>query len=106
MPAIHLEVRIFTNRMIVRNSGTGQSIARVAAKPFSSSRLLVGDLDAAEQLLNDIIKDMEGLRRFIRPAINATFYSIEQSEGGLCPVEVQTLCELGVRIGCADVNFG
>jgi hypothetical protein len=99
------EIRLFTNRMIVRNSATGQVIVRAATKPFSSKRLLIGDLDAAEQLLGDIIKDMDGWRRFLRPSIKACFYPMEQSDGGLCPVEAQILCDLGVRLGFSAIDI-
>lgn len=97
--ATTFEIQIFTNRMIVRNIGTGQSIVRVATLPFSSRRLLIGDLDAAEALLGDIIKDMEGWKRFLRSPAKASFRPMEQSEGGLCPVEAQILADLGVRMG-------
>lgn len=58
--AAHFDIRIFTNKMIITNPQSGQSIARMAARPFSSSRLLIGDLDAAEQLLGGILKEMDG----------------------------------------------
>ncbi len=103
--ATHFEVRIFTNRMIVRNVATGQSIARAATRPFSSPRLLIGDLDAAEQLLGEILKEMDGWRRLFRAAPNASFHPMEQCDGGLCPVEVQTLCDLGVRIGFTKLDI-
>ncbi len=101
----HFEIRLFTNRMVVRNVDSGQSIARVASRPFSSSRLLVGDIDAAEALLGEIVKNMDGWRRFIRPAVRASFYPMEQCEGGLCPVEVQSLCDLGLRMGFTKVDI-
>ncbi|OYY75300.1 MAG: hypothetical protein B7Y43_19075 [Sphingomonas sp. 28-62-20] len=102
--AAQFEIQLFTNRMIVRNVGTGQTIVRVATQPFSSTRLLIGDLDAAEQLLGGIIKDMEGWRRFLRSAVKASFQPMEQCEGGLCPVEAQILCDLGVRMGFTQVD--
>ncbi len=104
--ATHFEVRIFTNRMIVRNVATGQSIARAATRPFSSSRLLIGDLDAAEQVLGEIIKEMAGWRRFLQPAGSISFIAMEQCAGGLCPVEAQLLCDLAVRVGVnkADIS--
>ncbi|OYW23958.1 MULTISPECIES: hypothetical protein [unclassified Sphingomonas] len=103
--ATTFEVQIFTNRMIVRNVGTGQSIVRVATRPFSSRRLLIGDLDAAEALLGDIIKDMEGWKRFLRSPAKASFRPMEQSEGGLCPVEAQILADLGVRMGFNSMDI-
>ncbi len=103
--ATHFEVRVFTNRLIVRNVDNGQSIARVAARPFSSRRLLIGDLDAAEALLGDIIKEMDGWRRLLRPSIAMTMIAMEQCEGGLSPVETQILCDLAVRFGVSDVKI-
>lgn len=103
--ATSFEIQIFTNRMIVRDTATGQSIVRVATQPFSSRRLLVGDLDAAEALLTAIIKDMAGWKRFLRPAAKASFRPMEQCEGGLCPVEVQSLADLGVRMGFTQVDI-
>lgn len=99
------EIQIFTNRMIVRNIGTGQSIVRVATRPFSSRRLLIGDLDAAEALLGDMIKDMEGWKRFLRSPAKASLRPMEQSEGGLCPVEAQILADLGVRMGFSSMEI-
>lgn len=103
--ATMFDIQIFTNRMIVRNVGTGQSIVRVATRPFSSQRLLVGDLDAAEALLGDIIKDMEGWKRFLRSPAKASFRPMEQNEGGLCPVEAQILADLGVRMGFDAIDI-
>lgn len=99
------EIKIFTNRMIVRNIGSGQSIARIATRPFSSTRLLIGDLDAAEQLLTEIIKEMDGWKRFFRTSIKASLHAMEQCEGGLSPVEAQTLCDLAVRMGFTQVDL-
>ncbi len=103
--ATTFEIQIFTNRMIVRNVGTGESIVRVATRPFSSRRLLIGDLDAAEALLGDVIKDMEGWKRFLRSPAKAIFRPMEQSEGGLCPVEAQVLADLGVRMGFNSMDI-
>lgn len=103
--ATNFEIQIFTNRMIVRNVGTGQSVVRVATRPFSSRRLLIGDLDAAEALLGDIIKDMEGWKRFLRSPAKAIFRPMELSEGGLCPVEAQVLADLGVRMGFNSMDI-
>ncbi len=103
--ATHFEVRIFTNRMVVRNVATGQSVDRVAARPFSSIRLLIGDLDAAEALLSEIIKEMAGWRRFLQPAGSITFVAAAQCAGGLCPVEAQILADLAVRVGVSNVEI-
>ena len=75
------DVRIFRDRIVLKNLRTSRSLDRVATKRFSSDRLLVADPDAAAALLGDLIREMERARRF---AMWPTA-SVRLMEPGLAP---------------------
>ncbi|HET7844162.1 MAG TPA: hypothetical protein VFL14_08430, partial [Xanthomonadales bacterium] len=90
-------VRIARDRIDVRNVATGQDRGGAPARPFTSTRLLVGDFVVAQELLRCLVDEVAGSRlRFNRRFV---MHAIEMIDGGLSPVEERVLLELAAGAG-------
>lgn len=78
-------VRVYVNKSIVRRIGHEPEIEVSADRPFTTTRLLVGDFDAANTLLT---KTRKKNARFSFLAPRIPIQPMEMIETGLSPVEV------------------
>ena len=98
------DVRIFRDRIVLRNTRTGRSIDRCAAKRFSSDRKLVADPDAATALLGEMIREMERARRFAMWP-RASIHLMEPGYGAPSESEARTICETFETLGYQKVEI-
>jgi rod shape-determining protein MreB and related proteins len=96
-----LYVKVFENRIQVRNVGNRESVEILATKPFSHSRALVGDFDAAYACLKTAISAAKGSGLVFRMRI--LIQPMEKIEGGLTQVEDRLFTELALRCGASKV---
>ncbi|NYT41326.1 hypothetical protein HZY97_11195 [Sphingomonas sp. R-74633] len=92
------ELRIYRDRMVLSDGKTGQQLDRRASMPFSSTRLLVADTDAAGELLKTMIREMAGHARWLSWP-SAMMVPMDLCEGGLSAVELGALRTLGGEAG-------
>ncbi len=78
----------------------GVSRSFPARDAFSTSRLLVGNFIAAEKLLRDSLKQINGGSRLKRYRL--IMHPRDKSEGGLCEVETRVLQDLAYGAGAHD----
>lgn len=97
-------VRVFVNRIYVRNTATGKSLERKANEPFSTDRLLIGSFLEAEVLLRNILKEMFPIRLFL-PTYKMVVQPMELSEGGISEVERRTLIDLCEQAGAQRIEI-
>jgi len=73
---------ISPNHIRLTNCGTGESIARTAVRPFSSEDRMIGDREAAASFLGELIRELEGSRRWLRlwPTIDVAITGAARAE--------------------------
>lgn len=91
-------IRIYKNKIEVKNLKTGQSITRVSAKEFSSNRLLLADFEVAEQFFRTVISEFSGSKLFTR-SLKVAMQPMELIEGGLSPTEKRAFRDSAEHIG-------
>ncbi len=89
-------IKIYENRIYIRNIDDRQEIELSASLPFSTERLLIGNFTRAKALLIKGIKIVMG-KKFHPPAI--VMHPIEKIDGGLSQVEERVLEDLAVVAG-------
>ena len=94
-------VQVFKNRIWVRNLDNGQTLDEAALQPFSTTRLLVGDFEAAQRHLTGLFHRLYS-KRIITPSPRVLIQAREQNEGGLSLVEKRVLLELATVAGASD----
>jgi len=93
-------VRIYENRVHIRNTDDRNEIELTASSPFSTERLLVGNFSVAQTLLKKGLKIVMG-KQFFAPAI--LMHPMEKIEGGLSQVEERVLKDLAIIAGAQKV---
>ncbi|MDX7990218.1 hypothetical protein [Xenorhabdus littoralis] len=91
-------LKIKTNLMILKDLNTQKELE--IKGDFSTTRLLVGEFFNAESQLFTLLKlhgFRKGLRRFLDWNHRVIIHPLDQSEGGLCPVETRILQEVTHR---------
>jgi rod shape-determining protein MreB and related proteins len=96
-----LYVKVFENRIQVRNIGNHESVEIMATKPFSHPRALVGDFDAAQACLKTAISKVKGSGLVLRMRI--LIQPMEKIEGGLTQVEDRVFTEIALRCRASKV---
>lgn len=90
------------NHIEVMNLKDGATAAGSAA--FTTTRLLVGEFKAAEELLARLIKEVKSSGLFsAQPAL--LIQPLEMTEGGLSTVEERVFLELGAGAGARHVKL-
>ena len=98
-----VKVEVYRNKFIVYANGVSKIL--VPRSSFSTSRLLVGNFQEAEECLRKGLKEM-GIRRFPRfLKLKMHIHPKEMSEGGLCAVEKRVLYEVGYSAGAKSVEI-
>jgi rod shape-determining protein MreB len=93
-------VRIYENRVHIRNIDDRKEIELTASSPFTTERLLVGNFTVAQTLLKRGLKIVMG-KKFFAPAI--LMHPIEKIDGGLSQVEERVLKDLAIIAGAQKV---
>lgn len=91
-------IKLYENRVIVRDVNTKVTIDRKSLEPFSNTRLLLADFTIAEKFLREILNEMYGKRMF-QKALAVLIQPMEKTEGGLSEVEKVSFNDLALHIG-------
>lgn len=91
-------VRVFSDRFELRNIDTGKSASVESEKPFTTTRLLVGQFTEAERALKQGMKQLQAGGWFSRSPV-MLIQPMEKTEGGLSQVEERVLQELALGAG-------
>jgi hypothetical protein len=98
-----LYIRVARNRFDIRKvSGEAASEAVSPSEPFSTSRLLVGQLSLAERYLSEGIRKVLP-RKWVKLNPVVLMHPVEMTEGGLSEVETRVLTELALAAGARRV---
>ncbi len=95
-------VRVRRNQFRVRSLDSAAEAAFDAQPPFTTARLLIGQFQAAENLLKRAVKEMSKGRIFaVSPQV--LIQPLEMIEGGLSEVEERVLKEVAIGAGASKV---
>ena len=99
----YLYLRIFENKIWVRNISTALEIEAESKPPFSSKRMLVADFQALEGIMRECIKHVSpGLywRSF-----NMIIQPMEIDEGGYSEVEIRSMVDSGEHAAAKKIKI-
>ena len=96
-------LKIWRNRIEATHLETGETVSIPATEPFSSTRNVVGNFDAAQRTLNAALNALGLKRKFFPPPLRVFFQQREQTEGGLDDLEKRALRDLGDMAGAKEV---
>ncbi|MGB1042745.1 MAG: hypothetical protein ACPGU6_05070 [Tenacibaculum sp.] len=87
-------ILLFKNRLKIYRLDNGKSIDRTSIKPFSNSRLLLGDFQRFEVFLKELIEELFKKDNYlIAPPISMLMHQLEMKEGGVTPVEKRAMVD-------------
>jgi hypothetical protein len=86
------------NLFRIRHLESGTDATVVASKPFTTTRLLVGQFVAASEILKGALGQI-GEGRFLALSPSVVIHPTEMVDGGLSEVEERTLQELAIAAG-------
>ena len=86
-----LYIRVYPNKVRVRNVTTQKETSKDAAEPFTSQRLLIGHYTHGERTIESAVKEVLG--NTLRPP-KVLIQPMAMCEGGLSQVENRVLLEL------------
>ena len=98
-----LYLKIFINRIELQDVQSGQIVRLSATTPFTSKRLLVGDLSEARSLVREAARSMKKgiLSLLIKPVI--LVHPMEMVSDGLSEIEEEICMTLGLEAGARKV---
>lgn len=96
-PAKELHIKIWQNRLVLLDTGSGRTVEVLAELPFSTSRMLIGDFGHAVAALDRGTKQLYPSVMVLRPRVIVR--PQEFTEGGLCQVEERVFREFGLEVG-------
>lgn len=91
-------LKLFKDEIELINMDTGRNVTRKSLLPFSSQRLIIANINVAEQLISQCLEDI-GMNRRLRPPISVVIHPLENTEGGISQVERVILKDLVAHIG-------
>lgn len=98
MNTTYLYIRLYPNKMIVRDVSAHQEVTEVAEIPFTTIRLLVGDMLSAVKTLQKAVLHLDPPRPLWKKLLPQNYavliHPMEMREGGLCNVEKRIFREL------------
>ena len=97
---VYVQVRRTAFRLLHIEANRERELA--ATRPFTMTRLLVGQFREAESLLRKGIRELSGGRLF-RASPAAVIHPLEMAEDGLSEVEERVLRELALGAGARSV---
>ena len=98
---MELKVDVYSNKMVL--SSEGRILTAVPCEPFSSSRLLIGNLTEAKKCLEKAVQDF-GAISFLKASPTITIQPHEFIEGGLSEVEESLLSQVAYNAGAKEVR--
>ena len=93
-------IRIYENRVNVRNIDDRKEIELTSDSAFTTERLLIGNFTVAQTLLKKGLKIVMG-KKFFAPVV--IMHPIEKIDGGLSQVEDRILKDLAIVAGAQKV---
>ncbi len=97
-----LYVRVSRNQFHVRHLETKREVVVSARVPFSTRRLLIGNLSVAEETLDDAVEKLQKGRWYPPPPL-VVIQPLEMIEDGLSEVEERVLREVAASAGARKV---
>jgi len=95
-------VRVKKNQFRVRSLESAAEATFDAQPPFTTTRLLIGQFQAAEKVLKRAVTEMSKSRIFaVSPQV--LIQPLEMHEGGLSEVEERVLKEVAIGAGASKV---
>jgi len=91
-------VKVYKNKFTVKNVAKNNEVVLSAVKPFTTTRLLVGEFNNAEVLLKEALKKLY-TDNWLAPSPIVVIQPMDMIEGGLSPVEDRILRELAIGAG-------
>ena len=91
-------VLVKRNEFHVRHLESGAEATIQATRPFTTTRLLIGDFTAAESLLRGALKQVSKAG-FFSPSPAVVIQPLEMIDGGLSQVEERILLEVAIGAG-------
>ncbi|PWC19163.1 hypothetical protein DDT52_12745 [Brenneria roseae subsp. roseae] len=95
----HIYIKIYRDTLIVRNAGTGKEVTGKPETPFTTTRLLLGQMIPAMKLLQQLTRKVAPKRLvdlFIPHKV--IIQAMEMNEGGHSQVEFASYMELAKTI--------
>jgi hypothetical protein len=82
MFTVHYNATISSDHVWLSNTTTGETVARKASPSFSSENCLIADPETAASFLGDLLREVEGRRRWLRffPTVNVTISGEPRAE--------------------------
>lgn len=96
-------VKIYRNRLDLRQIESGDDTTVTASAPFSTERLLIGQFAEAAEGLSTGIKELRDVRWYA-PGPSVIMHPMEMIEGGLSQVEDRVLGELATEADARIVS--
>lgn len=94
-----LYIRIYRNTLTVRNVDTKQEVTEQSETPFTTTRLLLGQMIPAMKLLARLTRKVASKRLIARFASHKVIiHAMEMNEGGHSQVEFASYIELAKSI--------
>lgn len=97
----HVYVKIQENSVEAKHLETQHFVRIISPKPFTTSRLLVGEFTIAEKLVKSAVQQCCSKKRLI-VSPNILIHPLEKVEGGLSEVEKKTFFDLAMFAGARD----
>ncbi|OBU11755.1 hypothetical protein [Morganella psychrotolerans] len=98
MNTTYLYIRLYPNKMIIRDVCSHREVTETAEVPFTTSRLLVGDMLSAAKTLQKAVLQLDPPRPLWKKLLPQNYavliHPMEMREGGLCNVEKRIFREL------------
>lgn len=96
--SVPIYLNLYKNKAKVCRLDTGECITRESEKPFSNSRILLGEFEIAENFLKGIIMELTK-GSYFPPSLKIIIHQMELTEGGLSSTEKRAL-----RDSCMHLN--
>ncbi|BES84135.1 hypothetical protein PEC302107_25790 [Pectobacterium araliae] len=94
-----LYIRIYRDTLMVRNVDTKKEVTEQSEIPFTTARLLLGQMIPAMKLLDQLTRKVVGKRLFnLFSSHNVIIHAMEMNEGGHSQVEFASYIELAKSI--------
>jgi len=91
-------VKVYPNKFELKNIDTGKFTSVIAKEPFTTTRLLIGQFNSAEEALKEGMVEVSKYKLF-NPSPLVVMHQLSIFEGGLSQVEERVLIELALSVG-------
>lgn len=102
----HIYLKIKTNKVWAKHLESQTVVELVAQKPFTTERLLVGNIDTALLTVKAAMLQVHSVKWFSFSNVppNVVIQPLEYLDGGLSPVEKRIFFDLAMLTGARDVR--